>query len=204
VNYRDGELFRLPDNDGGMKTHPIALRCALVVSALSLCTTLSAETTTSSTTTTERHATATTTAEAKLSRNDRNFFEHAAKSGMKEVDVSRSVLDRLTNPQVKQFAQMMVDDHSGANTELASLAASKGVTLPVKETKAIEKWSKKTDELDEDYMEEMVSDHEKAVKLFEEAAKSKDPQIAAFASKTLPKLQAHLTQARTLEKLVDD
>jgi putative membrane protein len=187
-----------------MKTNPTALRCALVVSALSLCTTLSAETTTSSTTTTDRRATATTTAEANLSRNDRNFFEHAAKSGMKEVDVSRSVLDRLTNPQVKEFAQMMVEHHSSANTELASLAASKGVTLPVKETKIMEKWSKKTDELDEDYMEEMVSDHEKSVKLFEEAAKSKDSQIAAFASKTLPKLQAHLTQARTLEKLVDD
>jgi putative membrane protein len=187
---------------GSMKTNPTALRCALAVSALSLCTAMSAETT-SSTTTTERRATATTTAESSLSRSDRNFFEKAAKSGMKEVTVSQTVLDRLTNPQVKQFAQMMVDDHTGANAELASLAATKGVTLPVEGSNLMEKWSKKTDELDEDYMEEMVSDHDNAVELFENAAKSKDPEIAAFASKTLPKLQAHLTQAKTLKKLVD-
>ena len=165
---------------------------------------MSAETTTSSTTTTtDRQATASTTAESNLSRNDRNFFEKAAKSGMKEIAVSQSVVDRLTNPQVKQFAQMMVDDHTGANAELASLAAAKGVTLPVQDTKLTEKWSKKTDELDEDYMEEMVSDHKDAVKLFEDAAKSKDPQISAFAAKTLPKLQAHFTQAKTLKELVD-
>jgi len=198
------ELSTSNGNNSGMKTNPIALRCALVVSALSLCTAMSAETTTSSTTTTtDRQATATTTAESNLSRNDRNFFEKAAKSGMKEVAVSQSVVDRLTNPQVKQFAQMMVDDHTGANAELASLAAAKGVTLPVQDTKLADKWSKKTDELDEDYMEEMVSDHKDAVKLFEDAAKSKDAEIAAFASKTLPKLQAHFTQAKTLKELVD-
>jgi putative membrane protein len=164
---------------------------------------MSAETT-SSATATERRGSTTTSAEGNLSRDDRNFFEKAAKSGMKEVSVSNSVMDRLSNTQVKQFAQMMVSDHTGANAELMALASSKGITLPVQETKFAEKWSKKTDEVDENYMEEMVSDHEDAVKLFEKATKSKDPEIAAFAAKTLPKLQQHLTTAKSLEKLVDD
>jgi putative membrane protein len=164
---------------------------------------MSAETT-SSATATERRGSTATSAEGNLSRDDRNFFEKAAKSGMKEVSVSNSVMDRLSNTQVKQFAQMMVSDHTGANAELMALASSKGVTLPVQETKFAEKWSKKSDEVDEDYMEEMVSDHEEAVKLFEKASKSKDPEIAAFAAKTLPKLQQHLTAAKNLEKLVDD
>lgn len=164
---------------------------------------MSAETTSSATATARPGATA-TSAEGNLSRDDRNFFEKAAKSGMKEVSVSNSVMDRLSNTQVKQFAQMMVSDHTGANAELMALASSKGITLPVQETKFAEKWSKKSDEVDEDYMEEMVSDHEDAVKLFEKASKSKDPEIAAFAAKTLPKLQQHLTMAKNLEKLVDD
>jgi putative membrane protein len=186
-----------------MKTNPKALPCALLVSALSLCTTLSAETSTTTSTTTERRATATTSAETDLSRSDRNFLEKAAKAGMKEVSISQAAIARLVNPQVKQFAQMIVNDHSGANAELTALAAAKGVTLPVKETKYEEKWSKKTNEVDEDYMEEMVSDHKDNVDLFEEAAKSKDPEIAAFAAKTLPKLQQHLTMAKDLKKLVD-
>jgi putative membrane protein len=163
---------------------------------------MSAETTKSTSTTTERHAVATATADTKLSHGDRSFFEKAAKSGMKEVAVSQAVLERLSNPQVKQFAQMMVTDHSGANTELLALAAAKGVTLPAKDTKYDEKWSKNKKDLDEDYMDEMVSDHKDTVDLFEKAAKSDDTDIAAFARKTLPKLQQHLTMAKDLHKSV--
>lgn len=139
--------------------------------------------------------------DSKLKHSDRAFFEKAAKAGMKEVEVSQGTLDHLANPQVKSFAQMMVTDHSTANTELLALAARKGVTLPAKEMKYEEKWSKKTKDVDEDYMKEMVDDHEDAVKLFEKAAKSDDPEIAAFAQKTLPTLEHHLTMARDLRKM---
>jgi putative membrane protein len=185
-----------------MKTKPTALQCALIISALSLSATLSAETTTSATTTTDRNSTATVSADSKLDRSDRNFFEKAAASGVKEVTVSSGAMDRLTNPQVKQFAQMMVSDHSAANAELLALAATKGVTIPAKDkaAKLDEKWSKKTKGVDQDYMAEMVSDHKDAVELFEKASKSKDADIAAFATKTLPKLQQHLTMAQDLHK----
>ncbi|HTO04728.1 MAG TPA: DUF4142 domain-containing protein [Opitutus sp.] len=185
-----------------MKTNSYALQCALLASALTLGTTLSAESARSSATTTERRATATTPTTAKLARSDRNFLEKAVHAGLKEVSVSQGVLSRVTNPQVKHFAEMMVSEHSQANTELTSLAASKGVMLPAKETKFAEKWTKKTGDVDEDYMEEMVSDHDEAVKLYEKAAKSEDPEIAAFARKTLPKLQQHFVQAKELKKLV--
>lgn len=209
-----------------MKTNtPSALRCALLVTAVSLCSTLSAETssstsgtTTGSTAAGSAHsgttgASATVSgaerrsdmgASANLKRADREFFEKAAKSGLKEVAVSQMTMAKLTNPQVKQFAQMMVNDHSGANTELMALAQKKGVVLPPKdEVKVADKWSKKTDEVDEDYMEEMVSDHKESVELFERAAKSDDPEIAAFAAKTLPTLQHHLKMAQDLKKIVD-
>lgn len=141
----------------------------------------------------------------KLSRSDRNFFEKAAKSGIKEVSVSQATLDRLMNPQAKAFAQMMVSDHSKANSELMELAAKKGVVLPPKDEapKLMEKWSKKTKDLDEDYIDEMVDDHQEAVKLFEDATKSEDAEISAFARKTLPTLQHHLTMAKDLKKALD-
>ena len=188
---------------GGMKTNSYALQCALLASAMTLGTTLSAESTQSTSTTTERRAAATASTDADLARSDRNFLEKAVQSGLKEVNVSQAVLTRVTNPQVKQFAEMMVTEHSRANAELMTLATSKGVTVPAKELKPADKWSKKTDELDEDYMEEMVSDHDNAVKLYEKATKSEDAEIAAFAQKTLPKLQQHFAKAKELEKMVD-
>jgi len=59
--------------------------------------------------------------------------------------------------------------------------------------------SAKDKDLDADYISEMKDDHEDAVKLFEKASKSEDPDIAAFAMKTLPKLQHHLEMVKTLK-----
>lgn len=138
---------------------------------------------------------------ANLDRSDRNFFEKAAKSGMKEVEVSQAVLGKAVNPSVREFAQMMVADHTKANEELKALAAKKGVTLPAPDTKHAEKWIKNDKDVDDEYIKEMISDHKDAVDLFRDAAKSKDADIAAFAAKTLPHLEHHLQTVKTLKKM---
>src|SRR5688572_6618644 len=114
---------------------PSALRrSALFVSAVCFCTALSAQSSADATRSASTSGSASASAKpgaserremmdnAKLSRGDRTFFEKAAKSGMKEVAVSKATQDRLMNPQVKQFARMMVSDHSNANAELMALA----------------------------------------------------------------------------------
>jgi putative membrane protein len=138
-----------------------------------------------------------------LAHHDKAFLKKAAKSGMAEVAISEAVMDHLSNAQLKSFAQMMVTDHTAANNELASLAASKGVMLPPQDPDLVTDWSKKTDDVDSTYVKKMVSDHEDAVKLFEKASKSSDPDIAAFAQKTLPTLQHHLEMAQDLKKTVN-
>lgn len=135
-----------------------------------------------------------------LSRADRNFFEEAAKSGMKEVEVSNAVRARLASPQVRAFAEMMVADHTAANIELKALASRKGVALPAEKKNHAEKWGDKSGNVDKDYVDEMEDDHEEAVELFEKASRSEDADIAAFAQKTLPKLQHHLAQVRSLKQ----
>ena len=138
-----------------------------------------------------------------LGRSGRSFIKDAAKSGMAEVTISKASVDRLQSQPVKDFAQMMISDHGAVNAELMALAMTKGVTLPMDDkdaTKLQEKWSKKTKDLDEDYLKKMVEDHEDAVKLFEKASKSDDAEIAAFARKTLPALKQHYEMAKTLKK----
>jgi putative membrane protein len=174
-----------------MKTSKnIPLRCAAVFVATTLFSTLSAET--SALPNSPSPTIAARDDMSKLSHSDHSFIEKAAKAGMKEVEISQVVEGRVMDPQVKNFAQMMVADHMAANTELASLAAQKGVTLPKESTKASEKWAKKDKDLDKDYVKQMKEDHEDAVKLFEKGTQSDDPDVAAFARKTLPTLQHHL------------
>src|SRR5262245_36571918 len=61
---------------------------------------------------------------------DAKFATDAANGGMTEVALSKLALQKATNAQVKDFAAMMVKDHSKANEELMTLAKSKNITLP--------------------------------------------------------------------------
>ena len=54
-------------------------------------------------------------------------------------------------------------------------------------------------DFDRAYAKMMLKDHEKDVSEFEkQSTKGTDPDVKAFASKTLPTLQEHLTMARAL------
>jgi putative membrane protein len=195
-----------------MKTNiPSLLRSGAFVIVASLATAAFAADPADTTTTTTPNTSASVSmpdtnannATGKMAHHDKAFFEKAAKGGMKEVAVSQAVAGNLTNQSVRDFANMMVTDHTAANTELMALAARKGVTLPdesKKDAKLTEKWSEKGGNLDKKYIHEMVEDHEDTVKLFEKAAKSEDADVAAFAQKTLPTLQHHLQMAKDLKK----
>ena len=142
-------------------------------------------------------------ASAKLAGADKTFVEKAAIGGMAEVELGNLAQQKAASEDVKKFGARMVQDHSKANDELKSLAGNKGIALPSSPTKGqqrdLEKLGKKSGaDFDKDYMKHMVSDHKKDVKEFEKEAKSgKDPELQAFASKTLPTLREHLQQAES-------
>lgn len=79
-----------------------------------------------------------------------------------------------------------------ASVGFVALATSKGVSLPAaEEASTMETWSQRKD-FDHDYLQEMAVDHRTTVALFEKAAQSDDPEIAAFAHRTLPTLRHYL------------
>ncbi len=139
----------------------------------------------------------------KPSHGDKNFLEEATQSAREEVAISQIAVTKASHPQVREFAQMMVSDHEGAGTALSSLVTVRGVAVDAKRVN-VQRWEKKSaKEFDKDYMEKMVDDHEKAVKLYEkQSTKGEDPELMAFASKTLPTLQTHLAKAREIHKTV--
>jgi putative membrane protein len=200
--------LRQRDNAGDMNSNPrtISKGCAALLIACSLSTALLAqvEPTQVPSPTTTPTPTATAAPTSTVAHSDRSFMRKAANAGAKEIAVSQAVMDHLSNAQAKTFAQQMITDHTQANTELMSLAQQKGVELPAKDDSSLaEDWSKKTGNVDREYAKEMVSDHEEAVKLFEKGSKSEDPDVAAFAQKTLPTLQHHLMMAQELKKATD-
>ena len=136
---------------------------------------------------------------------DRAFAEKAAAGGAAEVEAGKVAEQRAANDKVKQFGARMVQDHGKANDELKQIASGKGLQLPTapeaheqQEMARMQKLSGA--EFDRAYMDHMVKDHKKDVAEFKKQASSgKDPEIKAFAAKTLPTLQEHLKMAEAAD-----
>jgi putative membrane protein len=123
---------------------------------------------------------------------------------MAEVELGQMAADKASSPEVKEFGQRMVKNHSQANVQLKQIAAQKGVTLPgspnAKDEATKNKLSNLSgDAFDQAYMADMVRDHKKDIAAFQKESRSgKDPDVKQFASQTLPTLKDHLKQAETV------
>lgn len=132
---------------------------------------------------------------------DAQFVQKAAIGGLAEVQLGQLAQTKATSADVKQFARMMVTDHTAANNELTQIATAKAISLPTDldaEHKAVRDRLNTLSgaEFDREYMAAMVKDHNDAVTTFQtEANGGSDPELKAFAAKTLPKLQEHQRMA---------
>jgi putative membrane protein len=133
---------------------------------------------------------------------DAKFAVAAANGGMLEVELGKLAKNKAIAPKAIAFANMMVTDHTKANTELKALAGTKFITLPAildsKKQKDYDDMSKmKREEFDKTYIDYMVKDHKEDIELFKkEAQEGKDSELKAFAAKHVPILEHHLQMAQ--------
>jgi putative membrane protein len=134
---------------------------------------------------------------------DETFVSKVASAGMAEVELGKMAVEKASNPEVKKFAQRMVDDHSKANDELKTLAANKHMTLPDgpgPQHKAMQDRLSNASgaAFDRAYMQMMIADHRQALNDFRLAAKAaKDADVKSWAAKTLPTIEEHVKLAQT-------
>lgn len=140
---------------------------------------------------------------AEVSKKDQEFLQKAAAGGLYEVEAGGLAQSKGQSEAVKSFGAMLVKDHTAANDEIKTLAASKGVTLPATvptpEKKRLEKISADKN-FDKEFVKEVgLDDHKENIRLFEKASKdADDADVKAFATKTLPTLKSHRDHAEGL------
>jgi putative membrane protein len=144
-------------------------------------------------------------APAEVSSADKKFIEETASGGSLEVSLGQYAADHATNQDVKDFGKHMDEDHTKANDELRDLAKTKNVeltgTLSTEDKESLDKIEKyEGDKFDKHYVSAMVKDHEKTISNFESEAKDgSDPDIKAWADKTLPTLRHHLEMIKDIQ-----
>jgi len=145
-----------------------------------------------------------------LDQSDKKFLKNAAIDNVAETEMGQLAQQKASSTEVKQFGARMVKDHSAANDRLKTLAAAEHVALPTEldakhkdEKASLAKLTGK--EFEKAYMTLMVQDHTKAVQKFQkEASSASAKSVQQFAKTTLPTLQEHLKQAKSIEGQVQN
>jgi putative membrane protein len=129
---------------------------------------------------------------------DMSFYKSLAEGGIAEVRDGKLAQQKSADPKIKDFAAMMVKDHTAANQELMALAQSKGIKLPGgpgigADTKKAELDVLTGETFDKSYVKSQVKGHRATVELLQkEISSGQDAQAKAFAQKVLPTVQSHL------------
>lgn len=133
-----------------------------------------------------------------VTKEDKEFLENAGEMNMTEIALGHLAQERAFSPEIKALGLTLVTDHQAMTDDLVVLAKAKGVELTVESTvpqkTMIAAFKDKTGaEFDREFREHVAKDHEKAVKMFADAAEdSKDANVKAFAAKNQAALQGHL------------
>ena len=145
-----------------------------------------------------------TAALAVPSQADKTFAMTAARSGLAEVQAGQLATQKATSPQVKQYGQTLVTDHSKANDELQQIAQQENLTLPPQPGASERSQDQQLGGMsgsafDSAFVSDEVRDHQQAIATFQREAQSgHDPALKDFAQKTLPMLRQHLQMAQSL------
>ena len=122
-----------------------------------------------------------------------------------EIRLAELALKNSESPDVKEFAQMMITDHSKANDELSQVAKNHNIDFPPAPPAADVEMSKtlldlKGEAFDKKYMGEAVTGHTNDLAAYKKAkGEVKDHLLVAYVNETEPKVAAHLKKAKEID-----
>jgi len=129
------------------------------------------------------------------------FVKQATESGRKEVAAARDALPQLKNPELKRIAEMLVSDHGNANARLSKIAETKGWPVPAPQAAVPPASGTASSDFDSKWTADMIAGHERSVALYRAQARSgEDKDLRQYASDTLPTIEHHLAELRSLQK----
>lgn len=137
------------------------------------------------------------------------FVERAASGNTLEVESSTAAQEQADDPEVKAFAEQLIEDHTDALAKLMAAAETEGVphnsgttavTMLPQHVKMLDMLSAETGEaFSAEYLQLQVQAHEDAIALHEAYVEhGADGALKDYAETVLPSLQNHLEKAQSL------
>jgi putative membrane protein len=107
----------------------------------------------------------------------------------------------LKAPELKRIAEMLVSDHGNANARLSQIAEAKQWPVPPLAAPAAPPSGSASNDFDAKWTAEMIAGHERSVALYRAQANGgEDKDLRKYARDTLPTIEQHLAQLKSLQK----
>lgn len=142
-------------------------------------------------------------------KDDSEFLVDIAEVNLAEIEIGKLAQIKSTNPEVKKFGKMLVDEHTKSASEVSALAKAKNFTLPTSLTEDGQEEYKKLNEksgldFDKKFADMMIDGHQKAIDKLQKATQdAKDQDVKLWASNNIAPLTAHLEHAKLLKQDLD-
>jgi putative membrane protein len=133
------------------------------------------------------------------------YMRMAASSDMFEIESSRIALVNSQSPQVRSFAQMMIDHHTRTTQDLTTVATQARFAppppqmLPPQMAALDRVRAAPPGDFDTVYKREQIAGHQEALSLHRSyGAQGDTAALRDFANRTVPIIESHLAQAQNL------
>jgi putative membrane protein len=135
------------------------------------------------------------------------FLAQAGSANQFEIQSSQLALQASSNQAVRNFANLLISDHTRMGQQVAAAAASAGLTPPAPVLLPAQQAA--LDQLraagagpsfDVAYRQAQIDAHQQAIALMQNYATSGDvPALRTVAGQAIPTMQMHLQQAQMLQ-----
>jgi putative membrane protein len=135
----------------------------------------------------------------------------AANAG--EIEAANVALQKAKNAQVRQFAQLMKDEHTAMLSKTEQLGQSIAVSpvVPRDEDELVkdhkenmEELSKDDENFDQEYLDAQIEEHEETLDIIDKSLENtQNAELRRLLQDARPKVEQHLTQARQIKDQID-
>ena len=135
---------------------------------------------------------------------DRNFLKKNEMDNIKQQNLARAVLEKSKNSDVRDYAQMLADDHTKALDDLVDLMNKKGMAQPKALPEAKHEALSKLNNLsgpafDREFVNLMLEDHERTIAEFrQQESMTQDKDVKDYVRHMRPALEKHLRKAHEI------
>ena len=136
---------------------------------------------------------------------DQAFVNLAAQTDMTEANLGQQAANKAAAQDVKDFAQMVVTDHTNDYNTLTAVAKKAGLTVPTGLDAQHEKMAAQFEKLngkafDRLYAKDMVAGHEAAIAAYDKESRAgQNADVKAYAQGDIATLEKHKAAAHKLK-----